>query len=97
MRPRGNSSIADGSMQTQRLPLDAECPHCQAPVGKGCVSRNIRGTWGAKTHQARWKAVGVETPTYEDRARDYQDFKKRQQDRILASYPRRSSVISGNY
>ena len=93
----GASSNEDESREAGGpLPLDVECPRCQSPVGRGCVSRNIRGSWAAKTHLARWKAVGVNTPDYDDRARDYQDFKKREQDRILASHPTRSSVISGN-
>lgn len=90
-----SSSEEESRKAAGPLPLDVECPRCQASAGRGCVSRNIRGTWAAKTHLARWKAVGVDTPDYDDRARDYQDFKKREQDRILASYPSRSSVIFG--
>lgn len=86
-------NTADSSNDPQGpLPLDVECPRCKAKVGISCVSHSIRGTWAAKTHAVRWKAVGVDQPTYEDRARDYRDFKKRQQDRILAEHNRRRAL-----
>lgn len=80
------------------LPLNAECPYCGAKVGYSCVSRNhTKGTWAAKTHLARWKAVGVNQPDYDDRHRDYWDYKKRARDRISAEYARRRAANAREY
>lgn len=75
------------------VPLDVECPRCGAKVGRSCVSHSHTGTWAARTHSLRWKAIGIEKPTPEDRSRDYWDFKKREQERILVAHPRRLDVL----
>jgi hypothetical protein len=49
-------------------PLDVACPHCSAAIGRGCKTKS---SYGAKTHLARWHAVGVKIPSCEDRERDY--------------------------
>lgn len=73
------------------LPLDVACPRCGAKVGNDCTTVNADGrstAWGAATHAARWKAVGIAKPSPEDRTRDYEDSKRRQAERRAAHKPR---------
>lgn len=67
------------------LPLDVECARCGAGVGRGCHT----GTgYAAKTHVARWRAVGISEPDGADRQRDYEDSQRRRLERIEAAYKR---------
>lgn len=59
------------------LPRDVECPHCKAKVDYGCVSENYKGRRATKTHAKRWLAVGMKSPTEDERHRDYMDGRER--------------------
>ena len=62
------------------LPRDVECPRCQAKAGWGCTTVDADGqvtSWGASTHHARWKAVGVRKVTMADLDRDWKDYQRR--------------------
>lgn len=62
-------------------PLDVACLQCGAHIGVGCDT----GTgWGARTHAARWREVGVSKPAHEDRHRDYLDGQRRRLEAIRA-------------
>lgn len=52
------------------LPRDIACPHCEAPVDRGC--RTATG-YATATHAKRWAAIGVRKPSVDDRHRDYLD------------------------
>lgn len=53
-----------------RLPRDVSCPHCEAQVNFGCHSPSH---YGARTHSARWKAIGIVKPNYDQTHADYLD------------------------
>jgi hypothetical protein len=59
------------------LPRDVECPLCGARVGWHCSTRSNTGLWRARTHTARWRAVGIKKPTQDDLTADYEDGKRR--------------------
>ncbi len=72
-------ALPDGPM-----PMSIPCPHCGAGAGRACVSRN--SSYGAKTHQKRWAAIGIKHPTLNDLERDWLDFQiKRLESRIAAT------------
>lgn len=66
-------------------PFDVDCPKCGAKIGFGCTATS---GYGAKTHMARWKAVGVERPDHEDRHRSYLDG-------VLRELERKSRNLEG--
>lgn len=80
---------------TAGLPLDAICPRCGAAAGSGCFSQSIKGTFSAKTHATRWRAVGVDRPTDEDLSRAWSDYKRRETDRITQFYAFRRKANGG--
>jgi hypothetical protein len=77
------------SVEKPKLPRDIACPTCGAAVGSGCHSRKQPG-FSAKTHAERWKAVGVDAPTADQLATDYDDGKQRNLERIESLYPKRN-------
>lgn len=58
-----------------KLPRDVECPTCHAKIDWPCHSRFQ--SYRARTHSTRWTAVGVASPSEDDRGADYQDGLKR--------------------
>lgn len=58
------------------LPRDIECPWCGAAVNHGCRSRT-GSFWHAKTHIARWRAIGIYKPTLDQIVLDGKDGMER--------------------
>lgn len=75
-------------MSSSALPLNAKCPRCGANVGWSCTSpTGIQ----CLTHRARWKAVGVVSPSDWDLLRDAEDRAKRRVEHIREGIARRRS------
>lgn len=82
---------------TRPLPLDVACPRCNRGIGMTCTTVDADGqptSWGTMTHLARWKAVGVTHPTTADRARDFEDGKRRRMIAMEASHRAAAAVRS---
>lgn len=58
--------------RSQKLPRDIQCPRCNAAVNHGCRS-TLNAFMSARTHVARWKAIGVERPTDAHKLADMHD------------------------
>jgi hypothetical protein len=66
-------------------PRDVDCGFCGAKPGYHCKSTT--SSFPARTHVARWEAVGISKPTYLDKDRDVVDGDLRDLRRKLASLP----------
>jgi hypothetical protein len=64
--------------RTDPDPLSIECPQCGAAPGGACATRKT-SDWGtARTHTARWRAVGIERPSMYQLYRNSLMLKKHQ-------------------
>ena len=66
-------------------PRDVSCSFCGAKAGSHCTSTT--SAHPARTHVARWEAVGITNPTYLDKDRDIVDGELRDLRRKLANLP----------
>jgi hypothetical protein len=66
-------------------PRDVACPYCNAKVGHSCGSTT--SAYPARTHVARWEAVGISKPNLTDWDRDNADGNLRDLRRKLEAVP----------
>lgn len=66
-------------------PRDVACSFCGAKEGRNCIATT--SSYPARTHVARWEAVGITKPTHLDRDRDNVDGELRDLRRKLENLP----------
>lgn len=66
-------------------PRDVECSFCGAKSGRHCTSTT--SSYPARTHAARWEAVGIMKPSQLDKDRDNADGELRDLRRKLVNVP----------
>lgn len=48
-------------LENNQNPYQVECPRCKAPVDSKCRTKT---GWPSALHSSRWKAVGIDSPSF---------------------------------
>ena len=79
--------LKTGSGENRELdPFTVECPRCGAQPRCGCISKSAKGTFGARTHIARWSAIGIHKPSEEQRSAALSLLRKYESNRFSELY-----------
>lgn len=57
----------------ERTPFDVVCPRCGAEIRRRCHTRT---GYSSTFHAGRWKAIGIDKPTGDDRARAWAEYER---------------------